>query len=616
MKSNLISPGRLLFLINRFINVIPMSKNPLLRCLALYRYMPFKFSITALLFILVNVGMAWQLWLVGKIVHDVQTGKMISRTADGSLDLSLAKYWLMVMVVVAIGRSILQYLGGITSLVIGQQLLYILRERIMLQVQRLDLAYHWQHGMGEIVTRTTRDADKVRDALINFWRQVFEASLWVLVSVGLLAWYNPWLGLGTLFFTLSGISLFILQTNRLVELDRAVGSAYDKVNQELSEGVNGVRVIKSFGLEQQRIDVFTLSVQVFIDHARNALAFASSRIPLPQITIAMSHVWILTIGALLVRQGHLNVGELVASLLVANTLVFRIEGVGRVMQVFADARSSAARIWELLDEEPKIFSGQKSIADGPLGLRLSNVSVKTPGSDNTILDECNFEVSPGEVVAIVGTTGSGKSTLAGLLPRLLDADGGNVLIGSAWAGWQNLNDLNLDTLRKKVHVVPQETFLFSDTLEANLKLAQPNATHEDLLEAIELASASEVLEKISDGLQTKIGDRGITLSGGQRQRISLARAFLAKPSILVLDDATSALDAITERRVLENIRKLHSTTGQQITVVLIASKLSTILLADRVAMLHQGKIVAEGTHDNLVANNAEYRDLVGVEHGK
>jgi ATP-binding cassette subfamily B protein len=593
-----------------------MSKNPLLRCLALYRYMPYKFSITALLFVLVNVGMAWQLWLVGKIIHDVQTGKMIGRAADGSLDLSLAKYWLVLMVVVAIGRSIVQYLGGVMSLIIGQQLLYILRERIMLQVQRLDLAYHWQHGMGEIVTRTTRDADKVRDALINFWRQVFEASLWVLVSVGLLSWYHPWLGLGTLFFTLSGISIFVLQTNKLVELDRVVGSAYDKVNQELSEGVNGVRVIKSFGLEQQRIDVFTASVQVFIDHARTALAFASSRIPLPQIVVAMSHVWILVIGALLVQQGHLNVGELVASLLVANTLVFRIEGVGRVMQVFADARSSAARIWELLDEEPKIFSGEKTIAEGALGLRLSKVSVKTPGSDNTILQDCDFEVSPGEVVAIVGTTGSGKSTLAGLLPRLLDVDGGKVLIGSAWAGWQNLKDLKLDSLRKKVHVVPQETFLFSDTLEANLKLAQPNASHEDLLEAIELASASEVLEKISDGLQTKIGDRGITLSGGQRQRISLARAFLAKPSILVLDDATSALDAITERRVLENIRKLRSTAGQQITVVLIASKLSTILLADRVAMLHQGKIVAEGTHDNLVANNAEYRDLVGVENGK
>ncbi|HSH97519.1 MAG TPA: ABC transporter ATP-binding protein, partial [Methyloradius sp.] len=334
-----------------------MSKNPLLRCLALYRYMPYKFSITALLFVLVNVGMAWQLWLVGKIIHDVQTGKMISRATDGSLDLSLAKYWLVLMVVVAIGRSVVQYLGGVMSLIIGQQLLYILRERIMLQVQRLDLAYHWQHGMGEIVTRTTRDADKVRDALINFWRQVFEASLWVLVSVGLLSWYHPWLGLGTLFFTLSGISIFVLQTNKLVELDRVVGSAYDKVNQELSEGVNGVRVIKSFGLEQQRIDVFTASVQVFIDHARTALAFASSRIPLPQIVVAMSHVWILVIGALLVQQGHLNVGELVASLLVANTLVFRIEGVGRVMQVFADARSSAARIWELLDEEPKIFSG-------------------------------------------------------------------------------------------------------------------------------------------------------------------------------------------------------------------------------------------------------------------
>ncbi|MPS48958.1 MAG: ABC transporter ATP-binding protein [Methylobacillus sp.] len=593
-----------------------MKPYPLLRCLLLYRHMPYKFALTAVLFTLVNIGMAWQLWLVGQAVNDVQSGNAITRLADGSLEYSQAMHWVVLLLLVAFGRGILQYIGGLMSLVIGQDLLTIMRERILQQVQRLDLAYHWRHGMGEMVTRTTRDADKVRDALINFWRQVFEASLWVLVSVALLSWYHPWLGLGTLAFTLGGITLFVTQTERLVTLDRAVGAAYDAVNQELSEGVNGARVIKSFGLEQQRIAIFTSRVQSFMQNARGALAYAASRIPLPQTVVALSHVWILALGAYLVQQGALNIGELVASVLVANALVFRIEGIGRVIQIFADARASAARIWELLDERPTIKSGTDSIPDGALGIRLNRVAVQSPGQGNAILQDCDLEVAPGEVVAIVGMTGSGKSSLAGLLPRLLDADAGSVEIGSPWAGWKNIKSFKLNELRKKINVVPQESFLFSDTLEANLRLAKPEASEQQILQALEQAGATEVLDRLSNGLQTRIGDRGITLSGGQRQRISLARAFLAEPSILVLDDATSALDAITERQVLDNIRKLRNSNGQPITVILIASKLSTILLADRVAMLDQGRISAQGTHEHLSATNAQYRDLLGVSHGK
>ncbi|QAU33998.1 ABC transporter ATP-binding protein [Janthinobacterium sp. 17J80-10] len=592
------------------------NSSPLWRCLALYRLMPWRFSLTALLFILFNLSLAWQQWLIGRAVHDVESGHAAVRLADGSLDLSVIRFWLILLIAVVLGRAILQYLGGVMALVIGQELLSILRQRILLQVQRLDLAYHWRHGVGEIVTRTTRDADKVRDALINFWRQVFEAGLVLLASVGLLCWYHPWLAVVPLLLTLTGISIFIFQTDHLVALDRAVGDAYDRVNQDLSEGVNGVRVIKSFGLEQRRTDIFTAHVASFMHQARAALAYSASRIPIPQVVVALSHVWILAFGAHLVQQGQLNIGELVASLLVANTLVFRIEGVGRVMQVFADARSSAARIWELLDAEPAIQPGRKTLPDGPLGLRLSDVGVNALGDGASILQQCNFEVAPGEVVAVIGTTGAGKSTLAGLLPRLLERSEGAALVGSPWAGWQDIHDVSLDELRRKVHVVPQESFLFSDTLEANLRLGNPQATEQDLRDALALVSAGDVLERLSDGFATRLGDRGITLSGGQRQRICLARALLAKPAILVLDDATSALDALTERTVLDNLRQLRTDSGHKVTVVLIASKLSTILLADRVALLAQGRIVAEGTHAVLAASSADYRDLLGVEHGK
>jgi len=589
-----------------------IKRSPLLRCLAIYGEMPVRFTITTILFVIVNGSLAWQQWLIGRAVNEVHRGLVVERVGDGVLDYHRAWFWLGLLGGVALARGIIQYGAGIMALIIGQELLFIIRERILVQVQRLDLAYHWRHGIGEIVTRTTRDADKVRDALINFWRQVFETGLVVLSSVGILCWYSPLLGIVPFLLTLVAISILVPQTDKLVVLDRAVGSAYDAVNQDLTEGVNGVRVIKAFGLEAARIERFEYQVTAFTAEARNALAFAAQRIPLPQIIVAMSHVWVLAYGAQLIGSGRLHVGELVASLLVANTLVLRIEGIGSVMQLFADARSSAARIWDLLDAEPQIISGQAHLPDGPLGLRFDHVRVAASGGGNDILREVSFHIEPGEIVALVGTTGSGKSTLMGLLPRLVDADDGAVLIGSESAGWHDVRDLDIGRLRERVHVVPQESFLFSDTLAANLRLGAPRASDDELRHALRLASAEEVLEARPEGFDARLGDRGITLSGGQRQRLCLARALLSQAAILGLDDATSALDATTERTVLENIRRLSHASGHSVTVLVVSSRLSTILLADRVLVLADGRITAQGTHEELAATNAAYRDLMGI----
>ncbi|NWA70248.1 ABC transporter ATP-binding protein [Pseudomonas reactans] len=587
-----------------------IEQHPLLRSLAIYREMPWRFTLVAALYVAINLGLVWQQWLIGHAVNDVSAGRAVVHNADGSLDASLGWYWLGLMLAVALGRGVLQYIASVLSLVISQELLTRLRERILVQVQSLHLGYHWQHGMGEMITRTTRDADKVRDALITFWRQLVETPLVVLATVGLLSWYHPLLGLVPLLLTVTGLWIFVRQTERLVSLDRAVGSAYDRVNQDLSEGIGGVRVIKSFALEQPRIQGFSDQVAVFAALARQALAYSSSRIPLPQAVVALGHVWILVYGAHLVAAGQLGIGELVTSLLIATTLVFRIEGIGRVMQTFADARASAERIWQLLDAPAEIRNGTATLPAGPLGLKLEQVSVTAPGGGRDILHDCSLTLQPGEIVALVGATGTGKSLLAGLLPRLSDVTAGRLLLGSDSAGWQDIRELQLGPLRKRVHVVPQESFLFAGTLAANLRLSAPAATDEELREALRLAAASDVLQRLPLGLETPLGDRGVTLSGGQRQRLCLARALLGKPDILCLDDATSALDAISERQVLHNLRQLHGTT-----VLVISSKLSTILLADRVLVLDNGKICAEGPHADLQSSNPYYRDLLGIDHG-
>lgn len=591
-----------------------VQAHPLWRCLGIYREMPKRFWLTAFLFTVVNLSLSGQQWLIGRAVHDVEQGKAVVKLADGNLDYSVAYKWLAILAGVALARGIVQYFAGVLALIIGQELLSTLRERILAQVQRLDMGFHWQHGVGEMVTRTTRDSDKVRDALVSFWRQVFDTGLVIVASIGLLCYYNLQLGLVPLALTLLGIFIFVIQTDSLVALDRSVGEAYDRVNQDLSEGINGVRVIKAFAVESDRVTRFTDQVEIFAEQARLALAYSASRIPFPQVVVGLGHVWVLVYGAELVASGQINLGELVAALLTATTLVFRMEGVGRVMQTFADARSSAGRIWELLDAQPAFVGGQRPLPQGPLGVKLTDVSVTAPGGGIDILQGLSVTIQPGEVVAVVGVTGSGKSTLASLFARLLDVDEGLLSVGSDQIGWRDIRRVNLGELRKRVHIAPQESFLFSDSLAANLRLAKPDASEAELHEALTLAAAEEVVEGLPLGLETRLGDRGVTLSGGQRQRVCLARALLSKPDILILDDATSALDAVTERTILDNIRRFKGAGERGPTLIIISSKLSTILLADRVLMLGNGRIAAQGSHEQLADTNADYRDLLGLEN--
>lgn len=591
-------------------------EHPLLRCLSIYRTMPWRFSGTLLLFVIVNGSLTWYQYMVGRAFHDVEQGRAVVKLPDGSLDYAVALHWAYVLTGIAFGRAVLQYIGGVASLHTGQELLYRLRDAILVQVQRLDLSYHLRHGVGEIVARTTRDSDKVRDALISFWRNLIETGLVILASLVMLGFYHPALTVVPLVLTIAGVLLFMRQADTLVLLDRAVGDAYDSVSQDLVEGVGGVRVIKAFSLESQRIARFDRSVSTFASHAARAIRYSASHIPIPQVVVALGQVWVLGAGAWLVSRGELNLGELVAATLAMNTLVFRFEGIGRVVQVFADARSSAARIMEFLDAEPEIFSRSGKLPRGALGFQIDRVRVSAGADDRTaILNELSLSAEPGETVALVGATGSGKSTLAALLPRLLDPSAGQVRVGSEEHGFRDVRELSTLELRHRVHVATQDCFLFSDTVRENLRLARPDASEEELYEALRMAAADDVIQALPEGLDTRIGDRGVTLSGGQRQRLALARALLSAPSILVLDDSTSALDAVTEQTILHNIRALSERTGRALTLLIVASKPSTVLFADRVVVLEGGTIAAQGSHTELSRTSASYRELLGIDDG-
>lgn len=590
------------------------TRHPLLRCLAIYRTMPWRFAGVFTLFVLLNLSLTLVQYVTGRAIADVEAGRAVVRLANGDLDTSVAITWVAILLAVALARCVFQYFAGIGSLIIGQELLSRLRESILAQVQRLDARYHLEHGVGEMVARTTRDADKVRDALISFWRNVVETALVILASLGLIAWYHPLLALVPATLILLGVYVFVRQADALVVLDRATGDAYDVVSQDLVESVSGVRVIKAFGLERQRIAHFEHAIATFAAHAIVAARYAAARIAIPQLIVASGQVWVTGLGVYFVASGRMNIGELVASLLAMNTVIFRFEGIGRIIQIFADARASAARIMELLDAETRIVPGSRSLPEGALGIRLRGVNVAASDTqEHPILRDCDLTVAPGEIVAMVGATGAGKTTLISLLPRLLDAQPGLVAIGSHSSEWLDVRDADLAELRRRVRIAAQDSFLFSDTVRANLRLGAPDATDGQIRAALRLACAEEIVDALPLGLDTVLGERGVTLSGGQRQRLALARTLIGRPSLLVLDDSTSALDAVTEQKILRNIRAL-SHSGEPIAMLIVASKPSTLMFADRTIVLERGTVVAQGTHAELLRNSRTYRELLGVEH--
>jgi len=585
--------------------------HPLLRCFALYRYHLRLLVCATVAIAVVNASLPLTQYFIGRALHEVELGIAVVRLPDGRLDAHRAWMWAEIMVTVAMLRSVAQYLSTVLSAVLGQRLLHTLRATLFAHVQRLDVAYHLRHGAGELINRTTRDSDKVRDAVVYGYRSLIELVMIVSASLFILCWYHWTLALVPMVLVAIAIAIGGRQSQRLVDFNQRSDLAYDQVAQDLSEGVHGVRVIKAFSLERPRISRFVHHVDGFAGAVRQALSFNAVRLPLPQLIVALGHTWVLGFGAYLVTRGLLNRGELVAAMMAMQSIVFRVESIGRLIQIFADARASAGRVMDLLDAPVTILGGAEPLPPRPLSLKAEGLTVRGPAGE-VILDQVSFSVRAGEIVALVGATGSGKSTLASLLPRLRDPDQGRLLLGSDAGGFTDLRSLDLKTLRQAVQVVYQDSFLFSESLAGNLRVAKPEATDAELLAALEQAAAGDVLTAVPDGLASRIGERGVTLSGGQRQRVCIARALLCDPAVLCLDDSTSALDAVTERALLGHVRgDVHSAVRAR-AVLLIASKLSTIRLADRVMILEQGRIIAAGTHDELIGGSPFYRELLGL----
>ena len=374
-----------------------------------------------------------------------------------------------------------------------------------------------------------------------------------------------------------------------------------ELTAEAEENIGGVRVVKAFAQEQRQLLRFRGAVARVFDQSMISTRLRAFYSPfigfLPQLGLA----GLLLVGGRQAINGSLTIGEFIAFYGYVLMLTGPMRWLGMALGMAQRAVASGARVFELLDREPQLNAAPdaKPLPPGGGRVELRDVSFGYDGEE-PVLRGIDLDVEPGRTVAIVGPTGSGKTTLVMLIPRLYDVDEGAVLVDGV-----DVRDVEPASLRGEVAVVSDDAFLFSASLGDNIAYARPDATEDEITAAAERAGLGELLEELPDGLDTLVGERGLTLSGGQRQRVAIARALVTEPRILILDDATSSVDATTENRIKSALAEVMA--GR--TTFVIAHRLSTIALADEIVVLEAGEIVARGTHAELLESSPLYREI-------
>ncbi|WP_433256966.1 ABC transporter ATP-binding protein [Streptosporangium sp. CA-135522] len=478
-----------------------------------------------------------------------------------------------------------------------------IRDDLYRHLQRLPMSFHGAWQSGQLLSRATTDLSAIRRFL------GFGVLFLVLIVVQittvtglLLHMYWP-LGLLVAASAIPVVVTSLRFERGYITVSRRVQDEQGDLATVIEESAVGIRTIKAFGRGRHVFGTFDDGAgKVYrssMEKVRLSARFFTFLEVIPNLTLAI----VLLLGALAVGSGSLTLGTLVAFTTLMLQLVWPISALGFILVTAQEAMTAADRVMEVLDTDPEIAGGT-GVIEHPRGhLRFEGVGFRFPGAGEPVLHDVWLDVRPGETVAIVGATGSGKTTLTALVPRLYDVSAGRVTIDG-----HDVRELSLPALRSTVATAFEEPTLFSMSVRENLTLGRHDATEEEIEEALRIAQAGFV-HRLPWGLETRIGEQGMSLSGGQRQRLALARAILSRPKVLVLDDTLSALDVETEALVEEALRHvLRDATG-----IVVAHRASTVLLADKVALLLNGTIAHVGHHQELLANVPEYRALLSAD---
>lgn len=506
----------------------------------------------------------------------------------------------LIIIGVALVAGFFTFLMRQTIIVTSRLIEFDLKNEIYQQYQRLSLNFYKKNRTGDLMNRISEDVSKVR--MYVGPSIMYTMNMLVLFVVGFtqMITVDLTLTLYTLIpFPLLSISIFIL--SRTINKRSAIVQQYlsqlTTFNQETFSGIN---VVKSYGIETAILRDFDAVVNESKEknislHKANALFF-----PLMILLIGISNLIVIYIGGNQYINGEIQIGTVVEFTLYVNILTWPVAVVGWVTSMVQQAEASQSRINEFLKETPEITNSSDKAEDIQGKIAFHDVVFTYDDTNITALKNVSFEIEPGQTLAILGKTGSGKSTIAELISRMYDITEGKVFIDNT-----PIASLNLDNLREQIGYVPQDPFLFSDTIENNIKFGKEDATLEDIEQAAKNAVVHDNIVEFTKGYDTILGERGVTLSGGQKQRVSIARAIIKNPKILIFDDCLSAVDTETEERILSNLEKVSTNK----TTIIISHRVSSAKNADKIIVLDDGQIIQQGAHETLVKTEGYYQEL-------
>jgi ATP-binding cassette, subfamily B, multidrug efflux pump len=518
---------------------------------------------------------------------------------------SLLTYALLLMAV-ACGRGIFQYLTRWILIGVSREIEFDLRNDFFRHLETLSYSYYQRTRTGDIMARATNDLNAVRMLL---GPAIMYSANTVVFTAGALAFMlsiSPRLTLYA-FLPLPIVSITIQYFGKQIhERFEKIQEMFSEISARAQENFSGARVIRAYAQEEQEVAGFEKANREYIGRSLPLVRLMGMLWPSLEAMLGFAIVLVLWLGGREVLQGRIKVEDFVAFNLYMVQLTFPIIALGWVINIFQRGTASMGRINQILVEKPEIVDGPEvnvtakaAGADGLEGeIEFRNLTFAYNGKP--VLHDVNLRIPAGSSLAIVGPTGSGKTTLVSLIPRIYDAAAGSVLIDG-----RPIREYSLEFLRANIGFVPQETFLFSESVRENIAFGKADASDAEVRAAAEAANIAEDIESFPEKYRTLVGERGITLSGGQKQRTAIARAIIRNPRILVLDDALSSVDTHTEDKILNHLREVM----QGRTTIFISHRVSTVRNADMIAVLHSGRVVELGTHAELIERNGYYTDL-------
>ncbi len=491
------------------------------------------------------------------------------------------------------------YFGARTAMSFGRDV----RAGVFQQVGSFSSRELAQFGAPSLITRNTNDVQQVQMALMMALTMLVVAP--IMMIGGVIMALREDVGLSWLVAVavplLAGAVAAIV--TRMVPGFRLMQKRIDRVNEVMREQIGGIRVVRAFVREERERERFAVANQDLTDVSLYVGRYMAAMFPVVMFVLNLSSVAVLWFGGLRVADGLMEIGSLTAYLSYLLQILMAVMMSTFVFMITPRAAVSADRIVEVLDTDTTVVPPVRGVVEGsgPAGVELQNVGFAYPGADHPVLHDIDLRAEPGQTVAIIGSTGAGKTTLVNLLPRLFDATSGSVRIDGV-----DVRDYDPDALWSKIGLVPQKAYLFSGTVASNLRYGKPDATEEEMWEALRVAQAADFVADMPEGLDAPIAQGGTNVSGGQRQRLAIARAIVRRPSVYLFDDAFSALDVATDAR----LRAALEPITKDAVVLVVAQRVATIVDADEILVLEDGAVVGRGTHEELLATSPTYQEIV------